>query len=629
MAAVYLHNALYSSNSPENPRDNLAHSRNLSSLSNTTLFTSTTHHSHPTEPLLQQVSPVTEEDTDQIASPRNDETVTSRLRWDNSNVPPEHPTPIEKGGCVGGMGGRRGRCRLIQFILEFAMVSWAAYNTIRYFLAFAVYRDPVGQTFCVALGTSAGTSFALTLCTLILSLLRGKLRFSIDDQTFTFIHSFIRFFASICLVGPAIANFVLVFLWRNSPNSALTIQTRCHWDIDVVWSAARDSCSAEAAPAWTWWVVGILIRLVMTIVIVTTISAISILYPDQRPRRRHRHYRPSSHPSIRQHHSASSIPPVPSLTVHHPSETSLNATLVETPMAHHSAVHLAQSRSSEYSAEGSLAEHASFGRSTLAESAEQDRELTGFVDRFRSLISQITLETEEALEIAQSEGASSPNSRDDAPSPTSLPPAYVPDFESPEDEFFYDDQETYDQQRNHERNMFNLPPVPAALGYNEFGLPYPPDENVRILNGLIRRMPTIESMGSGEIGSLGASSSRPNGSMHTSSRPPTRNTLLSWTTTDYEIAASNPPSRSNSLSARAELLAGVLPTTEHGELMNRESGARRPTPPSTPSSMEHPVFLGSTATHESQSTNGSRSTHASYYTASMASSANAGPSSAT
>lgn len=340
------------------------------------------------------------------------------------------------------------------------------------------------------------------------------------------------------------------------------------------------------------------------------------MYPDSR--RRRNNYRSSLRPSVPRQ-SMSFLPPVPSFSVHQPSDTSLNATLVEAPVGFLSPVHLTRSRSSENSVEDGSAEHASFGRSTLAEPAEHDRELTGFVDRFRSLISQITQETEEALDIARSDGTTSPNeSRSNAPSPEERPPLYTPDPERPAG--LYDNYESYDHQRSNDRNVFNLPPVPPALGYNEFGLPYPPDENVRFLNGLIRRMPTIESMGSNEIGSLGASS-RANGSMHTSSRPPTRNTL-SWSTTEYDFANSNPPSRSNSLSARAELLVGMSPavsTSEHGELVSRESGARRPTPPSTPSSMDHAPFTGSVSTHESQSTNGSRSTHASYHTASTSS----------
>ena len=58
-AALYLHNALFASETPSPPvmarrpsYGRLPHDRNLSSVSSTTLRTSTSEHSHPTEPLL-------------------------------------------------------------------------------------------------------------------------------------------------------------------------------------------------------------------------------------------------------------------------------------------------------------------------------------------------------------------------------------------------------------------------------------------------------------------------------------------------------------------------------------------------------------------------------------------------
>lgn len=148
------------------------------------------------------------------------------------------------------------------------------YNAIRYFLGFAIFRDPTGQTFCIALGTSAGASFALTFCTMALSLLYPKLRFGIDNRTLTLIQSCLRIFSSIFLLGPAVANFALVFLWRESSNPALSLQTRCRYDIDVVWSTTRDTCSTDHAPRWSWWIVGTSIRLCLTIAVL-----VSVFYP--------------------------------------------------------------------------------------------------------------------------------------------------------------------------------------------------------------------------------------------------------------------------------------------------------------------------------------------------------------
>lgn len=53
MAALYLHNAIFI---PEPSDATSPHTRNLSTLSSGTLHTTTSEHSHPTEPLLQSTT---------------------------------------------------------------------------------------------------------------------------------------------------------------------------------------------------------------------------------------------------------------------------------------------------------------------------------------------------------------------------------------------------------------------------------------------------------------------------------------------------------------------------------------------------------------------------------------------
>jgi hypothetical protein len=154
--------------------------------------------------------------------------------------------------------------------------------------------------------------------------------------------------------------------------------------------------------------------------------------------------------------------------------------------------------------------------------SENDRELYSFVDRFRSLVSQINREAEDGAYIGGSGGSSS----------SSTPPsAYLSD-----------------------------PTIRAVVGYDEFGRPYPPDDHVRILNSYIRRMPTIESIGSREMtaGTSVAASSiyqeqRERASLHTLSRPPTR----AMTDRDRD-GYSEPPSRAGSLSLAAVELINAM-----------------------------------------------------------------------
>ncbi|CAK5272023.1 unnamed protein product [Mycena citricolor] len=103
------------------------------------------------------------------------------------------------------------------------------------------------------------------------------------------------------------------------------------------------------------------------------------------------------------------------------------------------------------------------------------------------------------------------------------------------------------------------PAYRASIGYDEFGRPYPPEEHIRILNSYIRRMPTIESIGSREMTmtagtSVAASSLYQEriSSLHTVSRPPTR------AMTDRDTHSDGTPSRANSLSfSIAELRAAT------------------------------------------------------------------------
>ena len=229
-------------------------------------------------------------------------------------------------------------------------------------------------------------------------------------------------------------------------------------------------------------------------------------------------------------------------------------------------VRLARSHSSNLSQDISPTEPLALGRSLTSES-ENELLPNESVDLFQPTASQITQETDQALDLAHSNDSPSHENTNDIPT-RDVPPLYTEDWDD------------FNDVRNDGYNMFNLPPVFPSLGYNEFGLPYPPDQNVRVLNGYIRRMPTIESMGSGEVGSsTRASSNRALESIISSSRPPTRNTLLSMHSTDLDSPNSEPPSRPNSLSARAELFVGLsnVPNniSEDGELLGRTSPAAR------------------------------------------------------
>lgn len=176
-----------------------------------------------------------------------------------------------------------------------------------------------------------------------------------------------------------------------------------------------------------------------------------------------------------------------------------------------------------------------------------------FVERFRRLVSIITQETDDAVAYARaSVGSTSCNSQDTAESPTLNESCQLEkDPNSPE----YNHIPTYDDQ---EDDFYGSPLDERDTNYPES---FPADERIPMMNGYIKRMPTIESMGSGElVGSIGTGNTNHE---RNGPRPSTRNTMLSWNGT--EMSGSDP--RRRSLTAQAEFLYGMNTASEVGELI--------------------------------------------------------------
>lgn len=145
-----------------------------------------------------------------------------------------------------------------------------------------------------------------------------------------------------------------------------------------------------------------------------------------------------------------------------------------------------------------------------------DADLHGFIDRFRSLVDQITRETEEGIALAQDDG-----------------PGY---YGSPLS------HDIEDLRPNHRS------PFPS----DDY------DDYVPVLGRTIHRMPTIESLGSREVMSLATSSiHRASPGPHHMSRPSTRSNTFSLE--DAGIRTPSIRSRTNSLDAALALT--TTPTT--------------------------------------------------------------------
>lgn len=258
----------------------------------------------------------------------------------------------------------------------------------------------------------------------------------------------------------------------------------------------------------------------------------------------------SSHTPFMSGSNASVVVPQDPNSQHQVSKSTLSA-----KSSPRNRLHLARSISSAVSVEENQSVAPSYNNlDFLPVNEDTHNSETGFVDRFRSLISQITRETEEGLAFARSDDTSS--SQDTAGSSSRRDSPNSDQEDSHHQYNYHDDQDDFYAAR--------------AFFEGKYHRPYPADEHVRMMNAYVRRMPTIESMGSREMrGSLGASSLNTNRDRN---RPPTRNTLVSWNGSDF--SEGEPRSRPNSLSAQAELLAnmfGKSHASEVGEILQRET----------------------------------------------------------
>ncbi|TCD67744.1 hypothetical protein EIP91_011986 [Steccherinum ochraceum] len=190
-----------------------------------------------------------------------------------------------------------------------------------------------------------------------------------------------------------------------------------------------------------------------------------------------------------------------------------------------------------------------------------DSDLNHFVDQFRALVNQVTEETDAGIDLAQNDHR----------------PGYYVDHRIPS------------------------PNMTARSGQ------IPDDEDFFIVGGVVQRMPTIESLGSREVMSLATSSNSRGERTDSLSRPPTRQTMSLLS----DGAGSQPPSRSNSLSASIALsppsplessFGGTV--SELGELQKPIGGVSAGTlRPSTKSSSSGTYYTALSAA--SATTNGS------------------------
>ncbi|KIK66267.1 hypothetical protein GYMLUDRAFT_38080 [Collybiopsis luxurians FD-317 M1] len=608
MAALYLHNAIFIPE-PSETQDSIPHTRTISS---TTLRTITTDQSHPTEPLLHSNNSGSLAYQDLLSMQPGYRDSTVGLSFDGGR-----PTLSEKQRYR--EKSVKKRLRILKFtgyILELILGIWALYNTIRYFIAYTMFNSTPGQAAALALGTSTAVCATCLGCAAVLSAFQLYLiRSHVPIHSLLILRTAFRYLASFCLLSPAIVNLALTIVWRNSSIPELVPELRCRLDVDIVWSVTNGICNSTVFAQW----LGLAIfRVVLTGFLTILFLFVSSAYNGtrrashssrRRSQRRQRRMRsdssvPTSPPptstSSQQPLNPSHPHPHPSRRPSHASQGTRRTTPPERSIRDSGTSSVfSSSSSSDIDDEGSPpvqmsmrlvnnvpASGTTLNASTSSMNAQSDRELNNFADHFRALVSQISREADDALRLAQSqafveeEDPSSLQSRDIY---TSLPrPRSHQQYPQ---QYYYDEYGYgygYDNTSTSTSTSTSLTnsPNPNSPNFPTFNypdpnqnptnLPFPPqfppqfplpgaqDDHIHILNGFVRRMLTIESLGSRELAvSLASRSSQDRStSMSTMSCPPT----------EFKGTGSGPPSRANNLNLTAAMEGLATSSTEVGEV---------------------------------------------------------------
>lgn len=414
-------------------------------------------------------------------------------------------------------------------VIELILLAWSTYTVVRYFLAYTVSRSITGQITNIVLG---GVSTLAVPLIISLSLFRAfehpllaqELSLGMLMNTTVVLILLV----STCIMGPAITNFVFLFLWRSGVEKELDISRKCHFDIDVVW---QTSSSCASSPWGVWLGLGI-VRLVLTAGLLIIYCVFAHSYrklrrsaspatqfsgPDYHYKRTRLRSQASERTAVAPsppRSPSTALPPAqpssPPRSLRHqssPSSSTVNTKQTIRSVTTSSGYHTSNTLSDDVSSSHTLTEG---WQQQQSSQLPPDTDVNSFADRFRSLVTQV----DEAIQYARSPEPEDPEDRY-----TALPPR---SFHS-----------GFHQAQN--------------IGYDEHGLPYPPDEHIPMLNGYVRRMPTIESFGSREFATTSVGSSlyaydSRFGSAN--SRPPTQLTMRSA----FSDLSSEPmsPSRGNS-----------------------------------------------------------------------------------
>ncbi|KAI0758918.1 hypothetical protein C8Q74DRAFT_1300772 [Fomes fomentarius] len=490
--------------------------------------------------------------------------------------------------------------------------GWATYNTVRYYISAWLHPYRERQVVSLVLGSCTALCLAFNVISVVITATAPRFGWWYRPRAkHLLLQAFLRYSSSICLLAPAVVNVILVVLWRRT-SDVNTLQGRCHWDIDVVWAGLGGQC--DQATPWGFWLAGSIVRLVLTAAIVIAYHAVSYKYMvTRRPSRRR-------HPSIFRHSAASfpstsiqttassrsfrpmatvssSIDPVSagaeSLGSPSSPEKSGNASDSETHALRSSrsrimsgdlspsgskvvrrTVSASHLNSSSAPARQDAAARASMSSSSEEDSAENSDEHYGrAIRRTPGGYAPLPLASPSRVDEPGSAGGMNAYSWD--PVPDSELNSFAAHFRALVEQVT---RETVEAVEYAQSDQYDFPGSYAGGARDG-------DDAHVMLGRTIHRMPTIESLGSGEVMSLASMSAAGGFS---------RNSTRSNTLSNADSPHSRSASRANSLDAAVSLSVSVDGLAAMGEERLGEMGELQT--PSSATSLSGQVLFGSRST---------------------------------
>jgi hypothetical protein len=147
------------------------------------------------------------------------------------------------------------------------LAAWVTYTAVRYFIGFTIYTSASSRRIITSiLGSISLLSLVLSVSSLLLISLT-------PSPSNTLLGLFLEYALATFALTPAITNFILVFLWRHAADQEETLQSRCHWDVDVAWTGTGSQC--QHGPGFGAFIAAASARLALTLlVLVSSRSAV-------------------------------------------------------------------------------------------------------------------------------------------------------------------------------------------------------------------------------------------------------------------------------------------------------------------------------------------------------------------